>query len=101
MSTIGQAGRLCGVACWPLARGGGGELTWCPGMGALVATALPLLRRCLDPGGVGAGVWGAAGMSPPCLQVLDQQWQHGLLVDPALPGLPGHPGEDTGYMLAP
>lgn len=42
--------------------------------------------------------WGAVGneqasLHSPPLQVLDQQLQHGLLVDPACACLPGHLGE--------
>lgn len=43
-------------------------------------------------GGRAEGV--ATGRERPHPQVLDQQQQHGLLVDPASPGLPGHLGED-------
>lgn len=36
---------------------------------------------------------------PPPLQVLDHQQQHGLLVDPSLPCVPGHPGESGAAAL--
>lgn len=52
------------------------------------ANAMPDSSSCLVKGLLGSP-------HPSILQVLVHKQQHGLLVDPSLPRVPGHPGEPT------